>query len=310
MIDPLITVLSGGEGVEREISLLTGREVSNVLSKTHSVRLVELSEDIVPENIDPEETIVFIAMHGPFGEDGELQKILDERGIAYTGSGSKSSFIAMDKPLSKKLAKEKGVPVSVDYTFDAFSIPSPDVIIDALGECLVIKPTNLGSTIGLGVTRSAKELSDFLATIKTGHWMIEPFLSGRELTVGILGDQALGVVEIIPKDGIYDYANKYTKGATEYVYPAKIDKAVERLVQETSLKAFNACGCRDFARADYILSDTGDLFFLEINTIPGMTPTSLLPKSAMCMGISLEELCLKMLNPAFRRYYERSGVRV
>lgn len=302
MKNPKVMVLTGGVGPEREVSLTTGKALAKTLEKTYSVHLEDLCSEELPMDINNEETIVFPAIHGTFGEDGRLQKLLEDKGIIYSGSGSAASRLCMDKFESKKVVGSTGVRVAPDFGFSDPSKVNSEEILSQLGQDLVIKPVDQGSSVALYVIHGSDQLENILGSLSHGNWMIEKRIFGREVTVGILGDCSLGIVEVIPKGGVYDFERKYTAGSTEYRFPAVLDCDIENEVKNSALKAFHACGCRDFSRVDFIICEDGNAYFLEINTLPGLTETSLLPKSASCSGYDFDKLAMQLLQPAVTRF--------
>lgn len=296
-----IVVLCGGIGSERDISLASGRSIAEVLDRHFTVELLCLDKANLPDSIKGDQSVVFPALHGEFGEDGSLQTLLEAAGIHYCGSGPAASRLCMAKDQTKSLARELGINAPEGIAFDGAEAPLADAIISELGSSLVIKPTDQGSSVGLSFTEHRSALGVALSQIRSGRWLIERRIRGRELTVGLLNGKALGVVEILSASGVYDYEAKYTKGATEYRYPAELDPAVESQIKQSAQRLFDACGCRDFARVDFLLE--GDqAYFLEINTLPGLTATSLLPKSAACVGLDFEALALELVAPAIQRF--------
>ena len=285
----------GGPGSEREVSLATGRGVSKAL-RSLGAEVVEVdvrAEDFqLPDDVE----LAFITIHGTFGEDGRLQRILERRGIAYTGEGVIGSETAFDKIRSKQKFQEHGVstpPWEVIHPGQHPTLPLP----------IVVKPPREGSTVGVVIVRSESEIKSAIAeAAKYGReLLIEKFVLGRELTIGILGDKALAILEIIPKGGFYDFHNKYpflnpqAGGGAEHVCPAKIDPAKTREIQDLALRAFRAAGLQVYGRVDAILSEDGQPFILEINTIPGMTEASLLPEAAAAAGIGYPDLCARII---------------
>jgi D-alanine-D-alanine ligase len=291
-----IAVLMGGPGSEREVSLATGRGVAKALQSL-GAEVVEI--DVRDENFElPNDVdLAFITIHGTFGEDGQLQKILEDRGVRYTGDGVEGSRNAFDKILSKQKFLEHNVATPKSEVIDAGQRPKISVP-------LVVKPPRQGSTVGVVIVKNESQLDG--AIKEAGKYdrklLVEEFVSGRELTIGILGDQALPIIEIIPKGGFYDFNTKYpflnpTAGASaQHVCPAKIDATLTKKIQELALQAFRALGLMVYARVDAILSDTGEPFVLEANTIPGMTETSLLPEAAAVAGISYADLCARIIS--------------
>jgi len=290
-----IAVLMGGPGSEREVSLATGRGVAKAL-RSLGAEVIEIdvrNEDFqLPNDVD----LAFITIHGTFGEDGQIQKILERRGIAYTGEGVTTSEIAFDKTRTKERFLEHGVttpPWEVIHAGERPTIPLP----------IVVKTPRQGSTVGVVIVKNENELESAIneASKYDRELLIEKFVSGRELTIGVLGDQALPILEIIPKGGFYDFNNKYpflnpqAGGGAEHVCPANIDAKKTKEIQELALRAFRAAGLQVYARVDAILSETGQPFILEINNIPGMTETSLLPEAAAAVGISYTDLCARII---------------
>jgi D-alanine-D-alanine ligase len=290
-----IAVLMGGPGSERDVSLATGRGVSKALrSLGAEVVDVDVHDEhfALPKAVD----LAFITIHGTFGEDGQLQKILEERSVPYTGDGVEPSRAAFDKILSKEKFREHHVVTPEWEVIEVGQRPTISVP-------LVVKPARQGSTVGVVIVKNASELDSALA--EAGKYdqklLIEKFVSGRELTIGVLGDQALPILEIIPKGGFYDFNNKYPflnpqgGGGAEHVCPAKIDPNKTKQIQEQALHAFRALGLVVYGRVDVLLPDSGEPFVLEVNTIPGMTEASLLPEAAAAAGINYVDLCARII---------------
>jgi D-alanine-D-alanine ligase len=248
----------------------------------------------LPEVRDAE--VVFLALHGGQGEDGTLQALFDLSGVRYTGTGQLGSALAMDKDLSKRLFRDSGV-----QTAEWLMAPATVAEVQALvGFPVIVKPSKQGSTVGLTLVREPNELEAAIAEAfrYDDEVMLERFIAGRELTVGILGDEALPIGEIIPKHELYDYECKYTKGMAYEEFPAKLDAAVAARVQEQALGAFRALKLRGYARIDFRLDASGGCFCLEANTLPGMTELSLIPQAAAAAGISFPELCERIVRLA------------
>jgi len=290
-----IAVLMGGPGSERDVSLATGRGVSKAL-RSLGVEVVDVDVHdehfALPKDVD----LAFITIHGTFGEDGQLQKILEERSVLYTGDGVEPSRAAFDKILSKEKFREHNVVTPEWEVVEVGQRPTISVP-------LVVKPARQGSTVGVVIVKNASELDSAMA--EAGKYdqklLIEKFVSGRELTIGVLGDQALPILEIIPKGGFYDFNNKYPflnpqgGGGAEHVCPAKIDPNKTKQIQEQALHAFRALGLVVYGRVDVLLPDSGEPFVLEVNTIPGMTEASLLPEAAAAAGINYVDLCARII---------------
>jgi len=290
-----IAVLMGGPGSEREVSLATGRGVAKAL-RSLGVDVVEIDVRDEEFQLPNDADLAFITIHGTFGEDGQLQRILERRGIAYTGDGVTASEIAFDKIQTKQKFQEHGVttpPWEVIHPGQRPTFPLP----------IVVKPARQGSTVGVVIVKNESELESAMteAAKYDRELLIEKFVSGRELTIGILGDQALPILEIIPKGGFYDFNNKYpflnpqAGGGAEHVCPANIDADKAKEIQQLALRAFRAAGLQVYARVDAILSDNGQPYILEVNNIPGMTEASLLPEAAAAAGISYPALCTRII---------------
>ena len=309
MSGPVIAVFAGGTSAEREVSAGSGRACAMALARSFTTRLINVAADALPEGYDPSRQVVFSTLHGTFGEDGGMQRLLDGAGGAYAGSDAASSALTMDKTLTKAAVAARGVRVADAIAFEAGSAPRAQDVARQLGVRVVVKPNNEGSSVGLSVVGDMPGLEAALAGASAGRWIVERRIDGRELSVGILGGSAMGIVEIRPASGVYDYASKYTKGLTEYLAPAPLDAPVGAAVKAAAEAAFAACGCRDYARVDFILAAPGEPFFLEINTLPGMKETSLLPMSARCAGLDFTALVREMVTPAVERFRSCAGSR-
>ncbi len=306
MNPPIIAVFAGGTSAEREVSLGSGRACANALARSFPVRFFEINADALPGELDPARHVVFSTLHGTFGEDGGMQRLLDAAGVVYSGCDAAASALTLDKSRTKAAALAQGVAGARQLQFTAADKPTADAVIAALGAMVVLKPNNEGSSVGLTIATDRATLATALAGIRSGDWLVEERIVGRELSVGVLQGRALGVVEIRPKSGVYDYVSKYTKGMTEYFAPAPLGEEQTALVQRAAERAFAACGCRDYARVDFILSEKNALYFLEINTLPGMKETSLLPMSARCAGMDFTALVRELVVPAVRRFTSKA----
>ena len=293
-----ITVMLGGPSAEREVSLRTGTAVAQALrSLGHTVNELDPR---TPDWILPAGTeVVFLALHGTYGEDGTVQRQLDHLGVPYTGCDVEASRIAFDKVLTKEKCLSAGVPTAKYVTVTSSAAPLPA----GLTLPLVAKPSRQGSSVGLQFVERAEDWGTALAeSLKfDSEVLIEEKIVGRETTVAILAGRPLPVVEIRPKTGSYDYQRKYTAGATEYFCPADFDAATTQRIQDAALGAFKAVGGRDYARVDVMVRADGSPVVLEVNTLPGMTETSLLPKAAAAAGMTYAELCQRMIDLALVR---------
>ena len=282
-----LAVLKGGPGSERDVSLRSGASVASALRSVGAdVTEIEVigTEVEIPSGTE----LVFNLIHGTFGEDGDLQALLEERGIPYTGEGVKESRVAFDKILTKQALTRAGVPTPRSEILKSREKPT-------LSLPIVIKAPCQGSSVGVHLIHEASAIDPALADcLQHGEEiLVEELVEGRELTVGVLGDQVLPVVEIKPLAGFYDYTNKYTKGATEYLVPAPLTEEETAAVQSVALAAVKALGLRVYSRVDVLLGRGGPTV-LEINTIPGMTETSLLPKAAAASGLDFSTLCCRI----------------
>jgi D-alanine-D-alanine ligase len=307
--EPIIAVFAGGTSAENEVSRGSGAACALFLARSFTTRLFPIIADALPDGYDPSRHVVFSTLHGTFGEDGGMQRLLDDAGGAYAGCDATSSALTMDKERTKKVAAEHGVPVIEGFTFEADAKPTPAEVARRLGTSVVLKPNNEGSSVGLSIVGDEKGLKAALASASGGRWIVERRVQGREVSVGILGGRVLGIVEIKPKSGVYDYKSKYTKGASEYTAPAPLEKELEARIRSAAENAFAACGCRDYARVDFMISAEGDPFLLEINTLPGMKETSLLPMCARCAGLDFTALVREMVSPAVERFRQCAGSR-
>ncbi len=294
-----VAVIFGGSSSERDVSIHTGLAVVEAAKDKYFVESINISDNYSNLNeklLDVD--IVFLALHGGFGENGTIQKYFEKHNIIYTGSDSKSSSIAMDKNQTKLIAKKNSIPV-----LDWFVTNEKDKInSDKLNFPLIIKPNDGGSTIGLYY---CKNKDDFNLNIKKAfkhskNVMVEQYVEAREVSVPILDGQVLPIIEIFPNGFLYDYDSKYKDKGSSYQVPAMINDNISRKLAEDSIKLYNKIGCRHYARIDYLL-DGEKHYLLEINTLPGLTSTSLLPKSASKIGLDYSTLVDKIIKIALKK---------
>lgn len=293
-----VTVMLGGTSSEREVSLRTGVGVARALrSLGHTV--LEVDPQAAEWTIPRETEVVFLALHGTHGEDGTVQEQLERLGIPYTGCGPEASRIAFDKAQSKQRFLAAGIPTPRSTILTSPQQERPE----GWKLPLVLKPVCQGSSVGLQFVERAEDWNAALADVfqYDQRVLLEEKIDGRETTVGILDDQILPIVEIRPKAGAYNYRNKYTPGATDYLCPAPIDPEVAQRIQTIARLAFRAVGGRDYGRIDIMLAASGTPYVLEVNTLPGMTETSLLPKAALAAGVAYPALCQRMIDLALKR---------
>ena len=294
-----IGILMGGLSGEREISLRTGRAVLEALeAKGYQVVAIDAGRDLAVRLLEAQVDLAFIALHGRYGEDGTVQGLLELMGIPYTGSGVLASSLAMDKMMTKRLLETVGIPVAPAEIFragdelDAF-------LARPRSYPVVAKPNREGSTLGITIARSAEQLRAGLeqALEHDNLVLVEAYIAGAELTVGVVNGEALPIIQIVPKSGFYDFTAKYTAGQTDYLLPAPISGLLTLDLQRAAREACRLLGCRGGARVDFIAGNDGWVC-LEVNTIPGMTATSLLPKAAAHAGLAFGELCERLLRDA------------
>jgi len=298
-----VAVLHGGVSAEREVSLRSGQACAAALyARGYDVRLIAVGRDVprLVKELTPPPDAVFNALHGRFGEDGTVQGLLDLMGIPYTHSGRLASALAMDKAMAKSVLAHAGLPLAEGL------VVTPEALLaeDPLPRPFVVKPVAEGSSVGVHIVQANDTGLPFTAEDWTfgESVLVERFVPGRELTVTVMGERPLAVTEIRPKDGFYDYRNKYTGGASEHLLPAPLPEAVTAEVLDLALRAHRALGCRGVSRADFRYDDTngepGDLTVLEVNTQPGMTELSLVPEQAAYLGIDFGELVDWMVQEA------------
>jgi D-alanine-D-alanine ligase len=293
-----IGVLMGGLSREREISLKTGKAILKALTeKGYTACPIDVGQDIVEALIKKKIEFAFIALHGRFGEDGTIQGMLELMRIPYTGSGVLASALALHKIMAKKIFLCEKIPTPPFEVFQRQEIEKDPLRRISLPLPLVVKPAREGSTIGVSIARTEEELVlAFKEAVKYDEEILaEAFMKGKEITVGILEDIPLPVIEIVPRSGFYDYHSKYTKGETQYIIPARVSREKYLNAQEMSLKAFRVLGCSGCARVDLMTDENGDPFVIDVNTMPGMTETSLLPQAASYAGIAFEDLVERIL---------------
>jgi D-alanine-D-alanine ligase len=296
-----IAVLMGGPGSERDVSMATGKGVAKAL-RSLGAEVSEVDVKGADFELPGGAELAFIALHGTFGEDGQVQKILEDRGVPYTGEGVAESKLAFDKIRSKEAFCQHGVTTPYWQIITLGQQPTMPIPF-------VIKAPRQGSTVGVHIIRNEREVEAAITDASTydRELLVEKFIPGRELTIGVLGEQALPIIEIIPKGGFYDFTNKYpflnpgAGGGAEHVCPAHLSDEQTRAIQELALRAHRALGLRVYSRVDVILPDEDEPSVLEANTIPGMTEASLLPEAAAVAGIGYPELCARIIELSQRR---------
>jgi D-alanine-D-alanine ligase len=327
---PKVALLVGGTSPERAVSKMSGKGVLGALRALQYPTIIidpayglnqpeneekfflekdysEISNrnciDVINSSLFDDVDIVFSALHGKWAEDGTIQSLLELRGLKYTGSKVLASALAMDKEMSKVIFRQADVQTADWFTVNSVNFESKKItekIKKEFGFPCIIKPNDQGSTVGLKLVSNESEVEEAVkvALQFSNKALIEKYIPGRELTVSILINEALPVLEIVPKSGLYDYHSKYTSGMSEYIVPAKILDEISKRAQAIALSAFHSLGCEGYARVDFRLSDDNELYCLEVNTLPGMTPLSLVPKAAKAVGISFEELIKKIIEQA------------
>ena len=296
-----VAVLMGGTSAERDVSLSTGKQILGALDESrYSVTALDTADipGLLKSLAEDRPEVAVIALHGKGGEDGTLQGLLDLLGIPYTGSGVLASALAMDKAMSKRVLTAAGVSMPQDITLRRGETLTCEIALPC-----IVKPNALGSTIGMAIARTNAEISPAVdaAFGYDDTVLIEQFITGTEITVPILGNanlEVLPIVEIVPKGGFYDYEAKYTAGATDEIVPARISETLSSDARRIAQLCHRTLGCRGMSRTDMIITPEGWIYTLEVNTIPGMTPTSLLPRSAEAAGYSFSSLLDRLITLA------------
>ena len=314
MTNPIhIAVLMGGWSAERPVSLMSGAGVADALERAgHRVTRIDMGRDVAARLVEAQPDLVFNALHGSPGEDGTVQGMLDLMGIAYTHSGLATSVIAIDKVLTKQALVPHGIPmpggriVKSEELFAGDPLPRP----------YVLKPVNEGSSVGVAIVTDTSNHANPIARDVAGPWaefeelLAEPYIRGRELTTAVLGNRALGVTELKPKNGWYDFDAKYTDGLTEHVCPAQIPDEIAEACKSLALEAHRILGCRGASRSDFRWDDergVDGLFLLEVNTQPGMTPLSLVPEQGRHVGMDYDTLVQAIVDEAIAWYKDQAG---
>jgi D-alanine-D-alanine ligase len=296
-----VALLYGGRSTEREVSLRSGAGCAEALrSKGHDVTLLDVDADVAARLRDLRADVAFISLHGRWGEDGCIQGLLESMNLPYTGSGVLSSALAMDKGFSKLLFRDRGLKAIEYRAFPPSRAGAISVADLPFGLPAVVKPGNEGSSVGVHIVRDAGGLPAACADAARykGDVIVERYVKGAEVNVAVLDGKALGAIEIVPSNEFYDYEAKYTPGKTQYFYPPRLPEPYVRRVCEAAEIAHDALGCSGVTRVDFIVAADGSPFILEVNTLPGMTATSLVPKIAAGNGISFADLCERLLDGA------------
>lgn len=309
-----VAVIMGGRSSEREVSLRTGQQVSQALrSRGHAVAEFDVDENLVENLKKARVDVAYIALHGKYGEDGTMQGLLELMGIPYVGSGVLASALGMDKVMAKKLFRYEGITTPADDVVYKEDLEKQDQgsltrkILEKVGLPMVVKPNASGSTVGVTIVQSRDELWGALkeAFRYDESVLVEEYIKGTEITATVIGNSKARVyplIEIVPKTAFYDYEAKYTKGMSEHIMPPRLPEAPQARARELALRAYKSIGCRGFARVDLIVrSSDGEPFVLEINTLPGMTETSLVPDAARAEGIAFPDLVEMLLRLALGR---------
>jgi D-alanine-D-alanine ligase len=291
-----IAVLMGGLSAEREVSLASGASVHRaLLARGYDAVAMDMGRDLALHLAGEKIDIAFICLHGRFGEDGAVQGLLEVMGIPYTGSGVLASALAMHKVFAKQIFGANGLAIAPYMVLRR----GGETRLDAPGFSLpvVVKPSQEGSSVGVSIVRQEEDYQAALdkAFSYDNEILVEMFIKGREIQVGILDDRALGAIEIVPKKEFYDYEAKYTEGMAEHILPAPLPPDLYQRVLESGEKAHKALGCNGYSRVDFLVTETGECYLLEVNTLPGMTDLSLLPEIAQGAGIGFEELVERIL---------------
>ncbi|HLR71585.1 MAG TPA: D-alanine--D-alanine ligase [Pseudogracilibacillus sp.] len=306
-----IAVLYGGVSKERDVSISTSEGIMKALKQNgHDVIGIDFHPDRLEDIIQLDVDLVFIGLHGKFGEDGCIQGLLDMLNIPYVGSGVMASAVAMDKYQAKQLFATKNIPIAKGEKFHIINEKEIEMTINQIHEQFelpfVIKPNREGSTLGLTIVTdySQTELAIKNAIKSDKYILVEQFISGKELTVPVIGkmgeETALPIIEIIPKNELYDYEAKYSEGGSEHIIPARINEELTRQIKQYAIQAHQVLGCETYSRADFLLTEDLTPYILEVNTLPGMTPTSLFPDAARQANISYEQMIERFVQLSIR----------
>ncbi len=309
-----VAVIMGGRSSEREVSLRTGQQVSQALrSRGHEVAEFDVDENLVENLKKAGVDVAYIALHGKYGEDGTMQGLLELMGIPYVGSGVLASALGMDKVMAKKLFRYDGITTPADFVVNKEDLERQDQasltkkILEKVGLPMVVKPNASGSTVGVTIVHNQDELWGALkeAFRYDESVLVEEYIKGTEITATVIGNsrpKVYPLIEIVPKTAFYDYEAKYTKGMSEHIIPPRVPEEQQAKAKELALRAYQSLGCRGFARVDLIVRSTdGKPYVLEVNTLPGMTETSLVPDAARAEGISFPDLVEMLLRLATGR---------
>ncbi|SDJ66986.1 D-alanine--D-alanine ligase [Sediminibacillus albus] len=306
-----IAVLYGGTSGEREVSLSTGKGIIEALKKNgHEVIGIDFDPRNLTEIVNLKVDLAFIGLHGKYGEDGKIQGLLEMLNIPYVGSGVLASALAMDKSKAKQIFEKNGLPVAKGLTIEVGDY-SQEEIVEMVKKSFtppyVVKPNQEGSTLGLTIVKKEEQLPDAikLAAESDDVLLIEDFISGKEYTVAIVGQRgkeiALPVIEIIPKSEYYDFDSKYKPGGSEHIIPARIGESLTKEVKNLAVEAHQLLGCDVYSRVDFIITEDNHPIILEVNTLPGMTPTSLFPDAAKVMGWTYEQMIEEFVSLSIKR---------
>lgn len=298
-----VVILCGGISSEREVSLRSGRRVFDLLQPHIPTRLIILESNGLPGGLDANRHLIFPLIHGEFGEDGRLQRLLEKRDFIFLGSDAESAVLTMDKGRTKDLVRDHGIGVLPQVRFSAAEKSTMNFshLVERLSSMILfLKPNGRGSSLFCARIDGEDQLSRALQVPGIDEWLCEPYCPGRDLTVGILHGHALEVLEIVPTGMFVDYDSKYSAGGSRHLVPAPIEKTMTETVRHTAEKIFRLCRCRDWARIDFLLASDGRLHFLEVNSIPGFTATSFYPDSGR--AFAPDRLLLEMLAPALAKF--------
>lgn len=308
-----VAVLYGGVSGEREVSISSSKGIMEALKKNgHEVTGIDFHPDRLNEVFELNVDLVFIGLHGKHGEDGSIQGVLDMLEIPYVGSGVLASALAMDKYKAKMLFEQANIPVAHGKRYKLTDVSQVSTVEEDITNAFrfpfVIKPNREGSTLGLTIVNKKEEVSPAIvkAMESDEYILVEDFINGKELTVPVMGEMgkeaALPIIEIIPKNKLYDYESKYAEGGSEHIIPARIDDNITEQIKQYAVKAHQILGCETYSRADFLLTNDLTPYILEVNTLPGMTPTSLFPDAAKTINISYEEMIERLVQLTVEKY--------
>ena len=302
----LVILCGGGSSSEKEISKISGETLYQHARKIFKSRKIVLEADELPSSLTPsQDIIIFPITHGEFGEDGQLQHLMEERGLTFIGCDAASSALCMDKFATKERVRSANVPMVKGIKFNRHTPDLKSMLLEEFPDGVFIKPNAKGSSVDAHYVCDLSQLDDILQHLHDYDYLAEELVQGIDFSVGILDGQALEVAELRPVNTFFDFESKYTAGMAEEICPAHLSPELTYKMKKYAEAAYHACGCRDWARVDFLLSKNGEIIFTEINTLPGMSPASIFPKCAMAFGMTMDDVIKKLFALALDRHHQK-----